>query len=201
VDLRMYLVVLVRCVVGASLILAGISKLHDRPKFRNQIENYQIVGRSIASLIAQSLPSLEISVGAGVTFRILAPWMDVAALGLFLSFAFAIGFNLARGRRDFDCGCFGQHGGRTVSWTTFLRSAILTGLAALTLLAKNPSVPRFTFREQGLVLLTLLWMISMIAIGATVLQLSSSGHHLKEIHTRGPTAPSATRHSKEREAL
>jgi hypothetical protein len=71
------------------------------------------------------------------------PALRVAAsLGVasvLLLYGFAIAVNLARGRRDIDCGCGGPAGRQTLSEALVLRNALL---AAAALASALPLAPR-----------------------------------------------------------
>src|SRR5690606_791824 len=47
--------------------------------------------------------------------------------GLLVVFAFAIGINVARGRKAIDCGCFRTGYKQNLSWLLVLRNVLLAG--------------------------------------------------------------------------
>jgi hypothetical protein len=68
---------------------------------------------------------------------LLAPIRASAALALIAMltlFTGAIAINLARGRTDIDCGCFGPALRQRLSWWLLLRNAALFALLAIALL-------------------------------------------------------------------
>jgi hypothetical protein len=98
---------------GALALLLGASaqgKLRDLAGFRAAVEGYELVPARAVPLVA----ALGAAVEAVLAVALLAP----AALGvravallaaalLFAVYAAAIAINLARGRREIDCGCGG----------------------------------------------------------------------------------------------
>jgi hypothetical protein len=58
----------------------------------------------------------------------------VLALALLATYTLAIAANLARGRRDIDCGCFGPAARQPLSAALVARNAALLGVAVLALL-------------------------------------------------------------------
>jgi len=124
---------LLRLVLGGLLVLAGVSKLVDRPAFRQAVAEYQLLPATLERPFAMALPWLEVVIGALLLLGLATN--VVAALGgaLFLSFGVAIGVNLARGR-SFDCHCFGSVQRDPIGWAALLRSAALV-LAAVVVAA------------------------------------------------------------------
>jgi hypothetical protein len=108
---------------------AAIHKLRDLWRFREVFAAYRLVpaGRQLAPIV----PALELAVAAGLLFdnlRTLALWTGVALL---LAYALAIAINLARGRRDLDCGCAGPNERRPISaWMVWRNVGMAILLAA-----------------------------------------------------------------------
>ncbi len=128
----------IRWLVAVSLaaVFAGsaIGKLRDLTAFRDAVENYRIVPRWSAAFVAGIIPLAEIAGAIGV---LAGPTREVSALfllGLLAVFTAAIGVNLARGRRDIHCGCFGTALGQRLSGWLLVRNAAFIAFAAVLLL-------------------------------------------------------------------
>ncbi len=120
---------LLRLVLGGLLLLAGLSKLADRPSFRQAVAEYQVLPRQLGRPFAALLPWLETTLGILLLLGLGTAVAASLATPLFLSFGLAIGVNLRRGRH-FDCHCFGSVRSERIGWPALLRSAALV-LAAL----------------------------------------------------------------------
>jgi methylamine dehydrogenase accessory protein MauD len=131
----------IRLLLCGVFLVAGISKLWDRPGSRQSLIDFG-VPNALAGLFAVLLPLLEIMLAIAL---IPAAWAwtggvgTLALLGLFL---IAIGVSLARGRRP-DCHCFGQLHSQPIGWDLMARNAALAALAAL-VVYKGPAQPDFS---------------------------------------------------------
>lgn len=95
-------------VAAGALIGAGLTKVRRPAAFGSQIAAYAIVPDRAARALGHLLPSIELG---GGTLLLLVPRIGGAVAGvLYLAFAAAVGINLARGRRELLCGCFGPRG-------------------------------------------------------------------------------------------
>ena len=117
-----------RLVLGGLLVLAGVSKLVDRPAFRRAVAEYEVLPAALERPFATALPWLEIATGALLLLGLATNAAAALAAALFLSFGLAIGVNLARGR-SFDCHCFGSVQRDPIGWAALLRSAALVTAA------------------------------------------------------------------------
>jgi hypothetical protein len=113
------------------LLAAALHKLRDPRAFRAILVAYELVPAGLAGAAAAAVLAAEVLLGAAL----LAPGMGVApALGtaaLLAVYTGAIGVNLARGRRDFDCGCGGPARGVPLGGALLARNGILLLGAAL----------------------------------------------------------------------
>ena len=120
---------LLRLVLGVLLLLAGVTKLVDRARFREAVADYDILPSRLERPFAALLPWLETTLGVLLLLGLGTTAAAALAAPLFLSFALAIGINLWRGR-NFDCHCFGSVQNERIGWPALLRSIALV-LAAL----------------------------------------------------------------------
>jgi len=132
-----YLVALItplRLVLGVTLTLAGCEKIHHFSVFVAGVLHYQILPIRLAHWYSRFLPAAEIVTGI---LLLLGSWMQHAAImstTMFVSFAIAVGINLAR-KRKIPCFCFGADSSK-IGWHTETR--ILFLLFASLILALAP---------------------------------------------------------------
>jgi uncharacterized membrane protein YphA (DoxX/SURF4 family) len=119
---------LMRLVLGGVLVLAGITKLSDRPAFRTAVSEYEVLPAGLVSPFAAAVPWLELMLGVMLLFGLGTAAAAGLAMVLFLSFSAAIGINLARGR-DFNCHCFGTMQSDKIGWPALIRSAVFAAIA------------------------------------------------------------------------
>lgn len=119
----------VRWILAALFLWAGISKLARPDLFAAAIDNYRLLPYSAAVALAYMLPWFEIMTGAGLLVKRLMSGAALCAGFLFTLFFLALLQALIRGL-DIDCGCFGTLGepGRYSLMAALVRAA--AGLAA-----------------------------------------------------------------------
>lgn len=127
-------------VIGAlALILFGAAwhKFSEPNAFLMALAAYRLLPYTLLEPAARALPVVEAALGVAL----LAPATRTAALlaaaTLFLLYAFAMGWNLARGRSYIDCGCGGA--AHPLSWSLVLRNGVL---AAAALAVSGPTAQR-----------------------------------------------------------
>lgn len=121
---------LLRLVLGGLLVLAGIAKLADRASFRQAVAEYEILPPAFERPFAALLPWAEVSLGALLLLGLGTTAAAALAAPLFLTFAVAIGVNLARGR-NFDCHCFGAAQSDQIGGTALVRALALALVAVV----------------------------------------------------------------------
>jgi peroxiredoxin len=116
-----------RLVLFAVFVIAGGSKLADRPGTRKALAGFGVPERSTA-LLAIALPVAELAIALGLVPQISAWRAAIAAMALLGAFLAAIGINLARGKRP-DCHCFGQIHSAPIGLSTVLLNVALLAAA------------------------------------------------------------------------
>ncbi len=98
---------LLKWLIAALFIFAGISKILDPATFAKDIDNYRMLPYLLVTLMAIILPWLEVLCGI---FLIIGNWKKGAAfLLLLLTFMFLIAISSAMARGlDITCGCFSR---------------------------------------------------------------------------------------------
>jgi hypothetical protein len=94
--------------LGLALLFAVAAwhKVSDRARFRASLRGYRLLPSWLIPPVAWFLPVAEASLVLGLLWP---PTRQAAALGatlLLTLYSSAIAANLARGRREIDCGCF-----------------------------------------------------------------------------------------------
>jgi uncharacterized membrane protein YphA (DoxX/SURF4 family) len=147
--------------LGLALLFGAAAwhKLSDLRGFVATVKNYRIVPAVLSTPLASALGLAELGVAIlllsaalGVSSGSLAP---LAALALLALYSGALGLNLARGRRDLDCGCMGPANRQLISPALLIRNAVLA-LGPLALLGGVAS------RSLG-------WVDVLSVIGATAM--------------------------------
>jgi len=121
---------------GAFALLfasASLHKLLDLKHFAEVFRAYGVLPPGLAR-ISPLVPILEFTVAATL---LAGPSRTAAAAGgvaLLFAYAVAIGINLARGRRDLNCGCGGPNDRRPIAAWMVWRNLMLAAFLGATLL-------------------------------------------------------------------
>jgi len=122
-EVKSWLTLLTRVLLGGVLILAGVLKAKAPYEAAAAVRAYQVLPNSLASLLGYALPWLEIGTGLllvlGVAVKKSA-WFGGALMVLFIV---AISQAWARGL-SIDCGCFGNGGAVAPGLTKYLQEIL-----------------------------------------------------------------------------
>ncbi len=131
---------MVASILGGTLLLAGIPKLRDRDGLLTVVKGYRLLPGRMERVVAGALPIVEVLVGTALILGVAGTWAAAGAALLFIAFTFGLTVNLARGRRDLDCGCFAfsAHEVPRIGWFHAARAASFT-VVALVLAVTHPS--------------------------------------------------------------
>lgn len=127
---------------GLLFLLAAVHKFSTAQQFRIILEEYQVMPRVLAGVVARIVPLVEVvlSVGWFTGFRPgLVAISSAALLGVYTG---AIGINLLRGRIHIGCGCGvagSTDGDQQLSSGLILRNSVLIAIA---LVAVTPTTVR-----------------------------------------------------------
>lgn len=93
--------------LGTAVLLASAAgrKMQRDSDFAEAAAAYRVVPEGVARHLAPAVPCLELALAAGLVWPASRRAALAGALGLMLVYALLIALNLARGRRDLDCGC------------------------------------------------------------------------------------------------
>ena len=131
--------VLVRLGMGGLFLSTALHKARDLPSFAGTIRDYRIVPGWASGFAAGSLASWEAVVALCLLLPELDPLGPLGALVLLALYSGAIGTNLARGRRDIDCGCnsFGRKRQTLSGWLVIRNAGLSVPLMLLLLTHSN----------------------------------------------------------------
>lgn len=118
-------------------LLFGVSAAHKfgaRAEFAGVLGAYELLPAPLVPLAAWLLPALEALVAAALLVPATRHGAAAGAALLFAAYGAAIAINLARGRRDLDCGCAGPGERRPIGAWMVWRNALLAGVALASLL-------------------------------------------------------------------
>lgn len=123
----------------ALLGWSALQKLGARREFFEILTAYRVLGERWVPAAVSVLPAAELLIALALLIPVSRRAACVAAAGLLLIYGCAIAVNLARGRRDLDCGCGLASGRRTIAGWMLIRNATMACAAVTVAL---PWVPR-----------------------------------------------------------
>ncbi|MEZ5500245.1 MAG: MauE/DoxX family redox-associated membrane protein [Steroidobacteraceae bacterium] len=161
---------LARATLAALFALACWHKLRAPAAFAASLNGYHLLPQRLVPAATAAIIACEATATIGIAIgNTLAMGLALALLALY---TLAIAVNLARGRRDIDCGCAGPAMRQTLSHWLLVRNALLIGFA---LLASQPSSGRA---------LTWLDAVTLLVSCCTLLLLYASSNQLAANHSR-----------------
>lgn len=131
----------------AALLLAGIflpsawSKLRAMDELEGIVADYRLLPEPLVRPVARALPIAEIAAGLLLLWPATRAAGALLAMALLLLFAFAMAVNLARGRREIDCGCFLGRQKERIGWLLVARNLLLVALAAPLTIVEPAAAP------------------------------------------------------------
>ncbi|NTW48769.1 MAG: DoxX family membrane protein [Chlorobiales bacterium] len=105
IELKDYLSLVGRVILGLFFIVASIEKLADPNAFAHAFEHYRIVGAPFSTLVSTVLPWIELLSGLGIMLGVFARGSLFLISGMLTIFIAATLSALLRGL-DISCGCF-----------------------------------------------------------------------------------------------
>jgi uncharacterized membrane protein YphA (DoxX/SURF4 family) len=122
-KLAPWLTLVARLLVGGVLVVAGYLKVGNVAKSKMAVRAYEILPISIANLLGEILPWLEIGAGLLLILGVAVKWSSIFAAALMFIFVAAIAQAWARGL-SIDCGCFGGGGQVAPGKTRYLEEIL-----------------------------------------------------------------------------
>ena len=124
------------CLLAGALALlfahAAWHKWRALAHFRGQLAAYRLLPDALLGVAGVGVPLAETAIAVLLLIGPLRAAAALAGAALLLAYAAAMGINLARGRRDLDCGCAGPAERRPIAawmvWRNVLLSLVLLAL-------------------------------------------------------------------------
>ncbi len=113
--------------LGLAFLFAAAAwhKASDRARFGATLRAYQLLPSWLVPALTRVLPLVEASIAVGFLYPPTRQATVFAAIPLLMLYTVAIATNLARGRRDIDCGCFASSARVPLSNWLVVRNAVL----------------------------------------------------------------------------
>jgi hypothetical protein len=133
IDVPVVAQVFLQVFLALLMLAAALPKLRAPDEFVGVVRNFRLLPGSLATVAGRVLPWMELALAPALLWsetRVPAAWITLA---LMLVFALAVAINLARGRREIDCGCLRiSHGkGERISAGLVLRDLVFAAGAWL----------------------------------------------------------------------
>ena len=127
-------------ILGIALLfaVAGSHKLKDLATFAEVFAAYRLLPESWARRAAWLIPCAELTAAAGLLFEPICRYALIAAMAILAAYASALALNLARGRRDLDCGCGAPGQRRSIAAWMVWRNLLLVLALAVAALPWSP---------------------------------------------------------------
>ena len=132
----------VSLVLAAIFGAAAVTKLRALDAFGGVVENYRLLPRGLVRPVALALPPVELAAALGLLVPATRPVAAAVVISLLLVFAAAMAVNLARGRRDIDCGCFVGLLRQRIGWALVARNLLLAAACGLPLVVADGTAGR-----------------------------------------------------------
>jgi hypothetical protein len=127
--------------IGIALLFATAAwhKLRSLEAFTEVFAAYRVLPEGWGRRVAPLIPCLELAIAAALPWQMTRRAALMAAMGLLIAYAAALGLNLARGGRELDCGCGTMGSRRSIAaWMVWrnLALALIAAAAALPWLSR-----------------------------------------------------------------
>lgn len=119
-----------RCLLAVLFAIAAWHKASDPRRFTSTLDAYRLLPSWLSGAAARVLPVAEVAVAVSLLLPVYR-WAALGAVALLVLYSVAITINLARGRPEIDCGCFGPAARVPLSGALIARNALLIGAAAI----------------------------------------------------------------------
>jgi hypothetical protein len=114
--------------VALVLARAALHKAADLVRFEGVLADYRLAPEAALPALRWAIPLAEAACALALAIPASRAAGGLAAAGLLLAYAAAMGINLARGRREIDCGCGGAP--EPLGWGLVLRNLAMVAALA-----------------------------------------------------------------------
>ena len=126
----------VRLILGAVFLMSAVPKLAAPRQFANDVQQYRMLPRPLASAFGYALPYAELAAATLLLAGFYTEWAALGVAVMLVVFMVAVGVAMAR-KLNLTCSCFGLLYRERVGWSTQIRDAILLAAALFILVAEN----------------------------------------------------------------
>ncbi len=120
-----------RLALALLFAAAAWHKVSDRVRFGATLRAYRLLPPWLVAPVARLLPLAEAAIAIGFLYPLTRQAAVFAAVPLLIVYTVAIAANLARGRREIDCGCFASSARVPLSTWLVVRNVILIVAASV----------------------------------------------------------------------
>jgi uncharacterized membrane protein YphA (DoxX/SURF4 family) len=138
--IRPTFIVVMRLLVGLTLVFGGSLKLGDLNGFAKLVNQYRVLPPFASTLLGRALPIIEILLGTGIILSLAEPWVSLSGSLLFILFSAAVAVNLLRKRSHLPCGCFGARNRQQLSSSIIYRNSAFAAAGLYSALPIPPHV-------------------------------------------------------------
>lgn len=118
-------------ILAVIFIISATGKIRNPANFTSTVSTYHLLPKVWIRPFAIILPWLELVLGLMLLLGWATRMAAITSIVLLLVFLAAMGINLARGRKDLDCGCSGKRHAQKISWKPIARNVLLILLSLL----------------------------------------------------------------------
>ena len=120
-----------RLALAAVLLQSAAHKLRGIAVFAAAIRGYRLLPEKLSVAAAATFTAAELAIGLGLLAPSTGTFPARAACALIALYSLAVAVNLARGRREIDCGCAGPAVRQPLRGALLVRNAALLAAAAI----------------------------------------------------------------------
>jgi len=120
-----------RAGLAALFATAALHKLRDLGAFRDVVAGYRVLPAAVVPAAAVIVATTESVLAVALLRPGTYAAASAGAAALLGAYGVAIAINLARGRRDIDCGCLGVAGASRLGGWLLVRNAVLIGTCSI----------------------------------------------------------------------
>jgi len=114
-------------VVSFALLFAhaGIHKLRGVARFTDAFSAYRVMPRPLDRPVALAIPVLELAIALMLLWEPSRRLAMLGGIGVLIAYAAGMALNLARGKRDLECGCGSGYNRRSIAAWMVWRNLLL----------------------------------------------------------------------------
>ncbi|MDE2718615.1 MAG: DoxX family membrane protein [Chloroflexota bacterium] len=115
-------------ILGAVFLMSAVPKLAAPRRFANDVQQYRLLPRPLASAFGYAIPYAELAAAALLMTGVYTAWAALGVAVMLGVFMVAVGVAMVR-KLNLTCSCFGLLYRERVGWSTQIRDGVLLALA------------------------------------------------------------------------